>query len=454
MNFQKNQILEAEICDINMLGFGVAKISGAVIFIKDAIPGEICRIRIIKCEKNYYVGKVEERIKESSLRNRDVCPHFLRCGGCAFQHIHYDMEKDIKKKYIESCLKKGGVEGVCVLEPLSTDNIDGYRNKAQFPVSSLSTGEVFAGFYSPRTHKICAVDNCRIQDPTFLPIVKHVCRKLTQYSILPYREDDDTGLVRHIYLRRGKASGEVMLCLVLKKDAFPNEKEFVDNIRNTFPEVVSIVFNIQPEKTNVILGKKTRVLWGKEKISDILCDRKLELSPLSFYQVNHDAAELLYRTAFEMANLKQYDHILDLYCGIGSISLSAAQNIPILGVEIISEAVDDARHNADINGVKNASFVCGDAIDAFSILKEKNSKFPLVIVDPPRKGLPAPLIHDLAEHRIPKILYISCAPDTLARDLRIFQNLGFAVGNIQPVDLFPRTGHVECAVMLTAKNNT
>ena len=443
MKLIKNQILEAEITETNMLGFGVCKIDGAVVFVQNGVEGDKAEIRIIKCAKNYYIARIEKLITPSEHRAEPKCPYFKRCGGCNFQHIEYPHEKELKQNFVKSCFLKQGMK-VEVLPVLSTDKVSGYRNKGQFPVTLGEDGKVVCGFYSPKSHKVCPIDFCDIQDPAFASICNFVCRYLTEHEILPYNEEEQAGMVRHIYLRRGVVSGEIMLCLVLKVDAFNLAEDFVKAVSNNFPEIKSISLNIQPKPNNVILGKESRVIYGKEKISDVLCDRELLISSHSFYQVNHDAAQLLFHTAFSMANLSEFDCIVDLYCGIGSISLATKTKGEILGVEIVSEAVEDAKENAKLNGVTNANYLCGDAGDAFRLIKERKSEKPLYIVDPPRKGLEEKLISDMAENGADNVLYISCSAETFARDVKLFCDLGYHLDKVQPVDLFPRSGHVEC----------
>ena len=444
MRFEKNQILKTEILETNMLGFGVCKIDGAVIFVQNAVAGDFAEIRIIKCAKNYYIARIENLMKASPYRAEPRCPVYKRCGGCNFQHIQYDHEKALKENFVRSCLKKEGLGEINVLPVLSTGCSSGYRNKGQFPVALDETGKVVCGFFSQKSHKVCPIDSCDIQDPAFASICAFVCEYLTEHKILPYQEEDHSGLVRHIYLRRAVKTGQIMLCLVLKEDAFPEEKNFADLISAKFPAIHSISFNIQPKPNNVILGKESKVIYGKEKICDTLCDRDLLISAHSFYQVNHDAAELLYYKAFQMAEISQFDCIVDLYCGIGSIGLATKTDKPIIGVEIVPEAVEDAKENACLNGVENATYICGDAKDAFTLIRELNFKKPLYIVDPPRKGLDPNLISDMAENGVKNILYISCSPETFARDLKLFSDFGYRFADIQPVDLFPRSGHVEC----------
>ncbi len=449
MPYQKNQILEVDIVDMNMMGFGVAKMDGAVIFVQNAVTGDRAKIRIIKCAKNYDVARIEELLISSPKRREVECPAFRRCGGCAFQHIDYVYEKELKEQFVKSCFVKQGLPHIQVLPVLSTEEKKHYRNKAQFPVAKDAYGRVYAGFYSPKTHTVCQVDFCLIQAPIFYEISNAVCRYLTEEGIEPYCEEMHSGLVRHIFLRRGEKSGEVMLCLVLREDKFPKEQHFVSHITKKFPEIASVVWNIQTDKTNVILGKQSRVLYGKSKIKDILLNKEFEISPQAFYQVNHNGAELLYQTAFSMAKVENFDLILDLYCGIGTISLTAPTAAPIVGIEIVPEAVEDAKTNAKLNHVNNADFICADAKDAFQLIKERNAKKPLLVVDPPRKGLSPQLIEDIIRSDVKDILYISCAPDTLARDIALLIKAGFTCSPVQPVEMFPRTSHVETVALLS-----
>ncbi|MBR5295455.1 MAG: 23S rRNA (uracil(1939)-C(5))-methyltransferase RlmD, partial [Clostridia bacterium] len=275
------------------------KVSGDVIFLQNGVAGEKVKIKIIKCAKNYYIARIEEILSSSNHRIEPKCPHYRRCGGCSFQHISYDHEKDLKKSFVKDCFRKEGLQNVEILPTLSTNEISGYRNKGQFPLTLSDDGKVVSGFFASKSHKVCPIENCDIQDSSFSEITKFLCDYFTKKNILPYDEENHSGLVRHIYLRRAKGTGEIMLCLILKVDSFPREEEFALLVTKQFPEIKSISFNIQGEKNNVILGKKIRTVWGKDKIVDFLCEKKLLISPMSFYQVNHDAAELLYRTALK-----------------------------------------------------------------------------------------------------------------------------------------------------------
>jgi len=308
-----------------------------------------------------------------------------------------------------------------------------------------------AGFYSAKTHRVCQVSDCSIQDSTFSSIVEFVLSFMNGKGIPPYSEEEGTGLVRHVYLRRGRVTDQAMLCLVLTKDAFPYEIEFSREIKARFPSIKTLAFNINPNNTNVILGEEERLLFGNGRIDEVLLEKTFSLSFRSFFQVNRDGAELLYRTAFSAVDFNQHDVIVDLYCGIGTIGLTVPAESDLLGVEIVPEAVRDAENNAQRNGRENADFICGDSAKCFQTVKEKQYKNPLVIVDPPRKGLSTDLILQFVQSEIGTILYISCNPETLARDLALFQKNGYAIADIQPVDLFPRTSHVESVVCLTRK---
>ena len=449
MTYQKNQELIVDIIDVNLFGNGIAKSEGVVLFVQRAVPGDRVRVRIIKCAKNYYVARIEEIITPSPFRKASDCPHFGRCGGCTLRHLNYDLEKKVKENYIRSCLKKENLNSVKVLPIFASPTTEHYRNKALYPIGLDKEGAVFTGFYSHHSHNICPISTCKIQPDVFSKIATFVCTYLQNHNILPYSQVTHTGLVRHLYLR-SSATGKIMLCLVLKEDRFPEELHFADEVIKAFPQVCGIHFNTQPNTDNVILGDKTRLVRGTAHLRDTLCNRDFLLSPNSFYQVNHDAAQLLYQTAYNIANNIPFDLLVDLYCGVGTISLCAPGNTPILGIEIVPEAVRDAVQNAQLNGRENATFLCSDAKNALSLLSEHKAKRPLILLDPPRKGLSESLIHEIANTpECRDVLYISCAPDTLCRDLARFQSLGFQIGDLQPVDLFPRTGHVETVVLMS-----
>ncbi len=447
--FKKNQEVELEILELNMMGHGVAKRDGAVFFVRDALPGEVCLCRIIKCAKNYYVAHVLERRSVSEYRIDPVCRVWRTCGGCVFQNASYELELLTKKRYVEECVKKAGLS-LQTNPVLSSRNICRYRNKGQYPVSQADSG-IVAGFYAPRSHRVVSIDDCAIQNEAFSGILQTVISFCRDRGVKPYDEEAKDGLLRHVNLRIGEKTGQIMLCLVLTKDEFPGEGEFIDQITSRESKIASIVFNINPDDTNVILGNKERLVWGREAIDDVLCDKRFSLSSKSFYQVNRDGAELLYQTAFQMARVTPDTVLLDLYCGVGTIGQCAAQkpDQKIYGVEIIPQAIENAKFNASQNGLTQTRYICGDASALFDKIKEGDWKSALLILDPPRKGLSADVIGKVIASPVEKILYISCNPVTLTRDIALLEKGGFSAGFLQPVDLFPRTGHVEAVTLIT-----
>lgn len=447
--FHKNQEITLTILELNMMGYGVAKSDGAVFFVQDALPGEECLCRIIKCAKNYYVARVMERMSVSSDRIDPVCSHWKRCGGCVFHHLSYSLEADTKRRYVEACVRKADLNNVTVKPVLSTGLTVRYRNKGQYPVAEQD-GDLVSGFYAIKTHKVIPLEDCMIQNAAFAPIIAAVLDFCREKKIPAYDEDKNCGLLRHIYLRTAEKTGEVMLCLVLTRDAFPAEKEFVSVITSAFTAVKSIVFNFNPDDTNVILGKSSRVVWGGEVITDELCGKRFSLSPHSFYQVNRAAAELLYKTAFDMAEITPDTVLLDLYCGVGTIGQCAAVNDQkIYGLEIVPDAIRNAIQNALQNGLHNADYFCGDASVLFDSIQESELSNALLILDPPRKGISADLIRKISASPVRRVLYISCNPQTLTRDLSLFRESGYVFDCLQPVDLFPRTAHVETVAFMT-----
>ncbi len=448
---QKNSVHTVTITDINNLGFGVTHIDGITVFVGDTVPHDVARIKIIKTAKTYAVGRTEALITPSPLRlpEKAVCPSVRRCGGCMYSRIPYEEELRQKKQYVQNAMKKAGASHVSVSDVLTTGQTEGYRNKAQYPFGADKAGKPILGFYAAKTHTVIPATDCRLQPPVFSEIAGAV-RDFCEANALPvYDENKGGGLLRHLYLRRGEATGEILVYLVLYADAFPVPDAFVSMLTTRFPEVVSIGLNINPRDTNVILGDTCRLLWGKPYIEDVLCQNRFRISPLSFYQVNRSAAELLYRTGARMLDLQEGETLLDLYCGIGSIGLSMADKAArLVGIEIVPEAVENARENARRNGVQNAAFYCGDASDAAHILANEHLSADAVVVDPPRKGLTPEVITYLGELSPKRILYISCDVDTLARDIVRFEGVGYHTDAVQPVDLFSRTGHCECICLL------
>lgn len=459
---QKNDIVTLHIEEINNLGCGVGHLKnpdgsrGLVVFVQGAVTEDEIEARIIKVNKSYLVGRIERIVKPSPYRDESEDCGARGCGGCVYRHVKYEHELKLKHDYVELAFRKAGLANVTVEPVRTTGVLCGYRNKAQYPVRQGKGGLEY-GFFANSTHRIVPVENCKLQPKIFADIATFVCDFANQTKMTAYDEETGRGFLRHIYLRCGQKTGEIMLCLVANGDRFAEEKKFVAQINETFPQVTSVFLNTNTKNTNVVLGDNYRLLYGNAWIEDELCGVRFRISPGAFYQVNHDACELLYGVAKEKAALTGNETILDLYCGIGTIGLSMAESAKeIVGIEIVEEAVKCAAENAVRNGVKNAYFYCGDASDARNLLATAEAAHgavdgATVIMDPPRKGSTPELIEYLAERDFRRIVYVSCNPDTLARDCVLFRKLGYEIGCVTPVDMFPRTGHVESVVCLTRK---
>ncbi len=458
---RKNEIVRLRIEEINNLGFGVAHLSaldgsrGQVVFVRDAVSGDELEARVIKVTKGYLVGKIERMITPSPLRCTPDCTA-SGCGGCVYRHIDYQHELALKRAYVEAAFRKAGLPDVRVGEVRHTGEMTAYRNKAQYPVRNGKSG-MEAGFFATGTHRIVPADDCKLQPPVFAELTAFICDFANKNGILAYDEDTRKGLLRHIYLRYGAVTGEVMVCLVLNGERMPNEAAFAKKLTARFADVVSVMLNVNTENTNVVLGERYRLLAGRDWIEDELCGLRFRISAGAFYQVNHNACELLYGIAKEQAALTGKETLLDLYCGIGTIGLSMADRAgEVIGIEIVEEAVERAKENAVRNGISHASFYCGDASDASRLLENAerergklDPKNTTVVFDPPRKGSTRELISYISERNFGRVVYVSCNPDTLARDCVWFRELGYDIGEVTPVDMFPRTGHVESVVCLT-----
>lgn len=449
----KGQIVELEITDLNNLGNGVGRIDGQVVFVRGAVSGDRVRASVIKVNKSFAVAKLLDIIEPSRDRiGESSCKSPLSCGGCVYRHITYERELELKREYVKAAFSKVGLADVNVLPVLSTGRVRGYRNKGQYPVAKGKNG-IYAGFYATKTHNVTPAEDCMIQNPEFSAILRFVCEFADRNAWSIYDEESGRGLLRHIYLRIGERTGQIMLCFVVNGNKLPNERGLASEIAERFPNVVSVMINENRESTNVVLGDKYRRLFGKDGIEDELCGLRFFISPDSFYQVNRDGAELLYTKAAELADLSGNEILMDLYCGTGTIGLSMASRVRRLcGIEIVESAVECARENAERNGIANASFVCADAGDSDVILAAAGGVRPdVVVIDPPRKGSTRELVECLASLEVPRVVYVSCVPDTLARDCVWFEECGYLIGDVHPVDMFSRTGHVESVVCLSLK---
>ncbi len=442
---KKNDELTLNITGMSAEGNGVGKADGMAIFVPNCAIGDVLRVRIVKVLKNYCFGKVMEIIAPSKDRITPDCPVFSQCGGCCYRHISYEAECDIKWQRVDDCIKRIGKLDITP-KPILADYSDNYRNKAQFPVGE----NLEVGFYALHSHRIIPCMSCALQPKEFEPIIKTIKQFLSLCNVSAYNEQTGKGLIRHIYLRKGQVTGEIMVCLVINGKTLPKEQGLVEQLIKINENIKSIVINENTQKSNVILGKTTRTIYGEDYITDILCGVKVRLSPLSFYQVNHNMATLLYEKAKEYAEPKDKT-VLDLYCGAGTIGLSMASIAKeIIGVEIVPQAVEDAKINAELNGITNARFICASAPDSAKTLADEGVRPDVVILDPPRKGITPDLVKTVAQDFSPeKVVYVSCDPATLARDLQLFEQSGYKTVEVTPVDLFPRTSHVESVALHT-----
>ena len=442
---QKNQLHTLTMDGYTAEGLGVARIEGRVVFVHGGVRGEVCSVRILKVLKNMAFGRVEEIFQPSPARREPDCPHYPACGGCAFRHISYEEELEAKRQRVEDALRRIGGAEIGVEEILPCAQIDGYRNKSQFPVSP----EGRAGFYRARSHNVIPALDCRLQAPQANRAAAAVEAYLRELSVPAYDERTGEGLLRHIYVRTNR-EGQSLVCLVVNGGRLPREAELVRRIRAACPDVSGIVLSRNDRDTNVILGDSFRILWGADTLTDSLCGLRFQLSVPSFYQVNRDQAERLYGKAIEFAGLTGRETVLDLYCGAGTISLAMACHAArVIGAEIVPEAIENARENARLNGVGNAEFFLGDAGTVAKKLAADCLRPDVVVVDPPRKGLEAEIIPTIAAMGPERVVYVSCDPGTLARDVKRFQEAGYVPARAAAVDMFPRTAHVETVVLLS-----
>ena len=445
---QKNQEYILDIVDVTAEGSGIGKVDGMVVFVPLTAVGDRAKVKILKVKKNYAYGKLLSLVKPSKTRIDNSCPSFNQCGGCVYRHISYEAEKLIKENKVYENIKRIG--GVDILpQPIIVAKPERYRNKAQYPLSQ----DYSAGFYAFHSHRIIPCEDCLLQPEIFSKITEFVTDWAKEYDISIYDEATHKGFLRHIYIRRAEKTNEIMVCLVVNGEILPESDQLVDRLLSLCGNSLkSLVININRKDTNVILGDKCKTVYGNNYITDILCGIKVRLSPLSFYQVNRNMAEKLYEKAREYANPKG-KNIIDLYCGAGTIGLSMARDAnSIIGVEIIPEAIEDAKYNTKINGIENARFICADATDAAKQLASEGVTCDVVIVDPPRKGCSMEVINTIAEGFKPKdVVYVSCDSATLARDIKLFSENGYELKEYTPCDLFPRTSHVETVCLLSRK---
>lgn len=444
MAVTKNQEYTVTIEGYSGEGAGVARIDGFVVFVSGALRGEVCRVLILKVLKSAAFAKVLEVLAPSPHRIAPDCPYFPRCGGCTYRHMDYAEELALKRRRVQDNLARIGGSEVEVEEILGAAETRRYRNKAQYPVSP--DGRI--GFYRARTHEVIDTRECLLVKPEADAAAEAVRQYMRDFRAAGYDERTGRGLLRHVYVR-SNTKGESLICLLVNGKRLPHEAELVERLRRACPKAVGIVLGENTRRDNVILGERYRTLWGADRLEDALCGRVFRLSVPSFYQVNHEQAERLYAKAIEYAQLTGEETVLDLYCGAGTITLALASHAKrVLGAEIVPEAIEDARANAQRNGVENVEFFCGDAAAAAADFARRGLRPDVICVDPPRKGLAPEVIHAAAQMAPKRIVYVSCDPATLARDVKLLAREGYRAIRAAAVDMFPGTANVETVVLL------
>lgn len=448
---KKNEIYEVEIVDNGISGEGIAKINNFTVFIPNAIKGEQVKIKILKVLSSHGFGKIEEIIEKSDSRNNADCETYSKCGGCTMRHMKYEKTLEIKKNLVINTLKKQGIN-VKVNNVIEMENPYFYRNKLQYPIGVDSTGKPTMGVFAQRSHRIIETKKCMIQNETLQKIANDIFTYIVENQIPVYNENKQKGQIRHLVLRIGIKTNEVMVTIVSNEEKIDKENELIEYITNKYSEIKTVVKNINSKDTNVILGNKNITLYGDGYIYDELLGFKFKISPMSFYQVNPNQTEKLYETAINAAKLKGNEKVFDLYCGIGTIGICASKKIKKLyGIETIPQAIEDAKRNAMENGIENAEFFVGDVEEKLpEFIKNNKIEVDTIFVDPPRKGCDKIALETLLKIRPKKICYISCNPATLARDLKIL-NSKYEIDEVTPVDMFPFTSHVECVAVLYFK---
>ncbi len=461
---KKNDVVTVTVEDMGIAGEGIGKVDGYTLFIKDAVIGDMVEAKIMKAKKNYGYARLMKIIRPSQYRVEPKCPAARQCGGCQIQAMSYDKQLEFKEQKVKNNLMRiGGIPGEVldsVLEPAcGMEQPYRYRNKAQYPVGRDKNGSLIAGFYAGRTHQIIPCQDCSLGVEVNSDILRMILEFMEKYQIEPYDEERHKGLVRHILLRYGFATGEIMVCLVLNGRKLPHAKELTGRL-SEIRGMTSITVSVNTEKTNVIMGGEIITLWGQDYITDYIKDVKYQISPLSFYQVNPVQTRKLYETALQYAGLTENETVWDVYCGIGTISLFLAQKAgKVYGVEIVPQAIEDAKKNAEINGMDNVEFYVGKAeeilpkfyADYAASHPGQQARADVMVVDPPRKGCEESVLDTMVQMQPQRIVYVSCDSATLARDVKYLRERGYELEKGRVVDMFPQTCHVETVVMLSHK---
>ena len=452
---EKNKHYEIEITDVSSDGNGVGNIDGFTIFVPMSVTGDVLEIVIVKVLSRYAIGRLIKIISASPYRKEPICPVFKRCGGCHLQHIKYEAQLEIKRNFIESAMRRiGGFTDFICDEVIGMENPERYRNKCIFPIGKDKNLNTVSGFYAKRSHEIIPVDDCMAGSAINKEIMAAVVDYIDSKKISVYDEIAHKGLVRRVFIREAYHTGEIMVVISINGKSLPAIEKLIKSVRSVSDKIVSVYLNINEKKSNTVLGDENKLVYGKSVIKDILCGTEFEISPHSFFQINPVMTEKLYSKALEFAHITENDNVLDVYCGIGTISLAAAKSAKyVTGIEIVEQAVIDARENARNNGIENVDFYADSAESAVPKLIENGMKPDIIILDPPRKGSDEATLRAVASAVPKRIVYVSCNPSTLARDAKLLCELGYTPQKCVGVDMFPHTSHVECITLLQ-KHNT
>jgi len=450
---KKNEIVTVEIVDLTHEGAGVAKVDGLVFFVENALPGEVVRMRVLKVNKKIGYGKVEEYLEKSPHRNEELDLAYLRTGIADLGHLAYSEQLKFKAKQVKNNLyKMAGISDMEVPLTLGMDYPVQYRNKAQVPVRRVN-GQVETGFFRKNSHDLMPIEDFYIQDPVIDQVVLALRDLIRRFDLKPYDEKEQSGLIRNLVVRRGHHSGEIMVILVTTRPKIFRVEQLIEQLIKQFPAIKSVMQNINDQNTNAIFGKEWRILYGQDYITDQMLGNSFQISGPAFYQVNTQMAEKLYQTAIDFADLREDDVVIDAYSGIGTIGLSVAKHVKeVYGVEVIPEAVENSQKNAALNNITNAHYVCDTAENAMKNWLKEGVQPTAILVDPPRKGLTDSFIKASSQTGADRIAYISCNVATMARDIKLYQELGYELKKVQPVDLFPQTHHVECVSLLVKRS--
>lgn len=449
MNLEKNKIYTADCHALGSEGEGIVKIDGFTLFVEGMLPGERAEILIVKLKKNFGYGKIIRLIERSPERREPACPYAKTCGGCSLQHMSYGAQLEFKRGKVKDCVERiGGLYGIDHEKTIGMDDPWNYRNKAQYPLGTDREGRAVMGFYAPRSHRIIDIDKCMLQRKNADGVIKIFKDFIKEFKIPVYDENTHKGLVRHVLTRAGYSTGEIMVTIVVNGKNIPHSDVLIERLRS-LNGMTSVVLNINREKTNVILGDRCITLWGKDTIRDKIGEVSFDISALSFYQVNPVQTERLYDLAVDAAGLTGKEKVIDVYCGIGTIALFAASKASsVYGIEIVPRAIEDAKHNAEINGINNVEFEAGRAEDILPRMYSEGVRADVIFLDPPRKGLEPSVIEAICGMKPKRVVYVSCGPATLARDMKLFAERGYSADRVQTVDMFPQTPHVETVVLM------